>query len=777
MAVNAAMENHSSIDNFTMQINSSPAVSKNLSASEENPNGPSKGQRLDLIGVLKDNSSLIPYLILTVALISLFGTWRFVWSKKTHKNDPDQTEPGENESECSDHDTILDMPASDELPERADLPPGSLVPFYPNAVFTGRQEDLLNLASDLLHSGIRAVGLTQAAAVATGYGGIGKTQLAVEFCYRYGRYFQGVHWISADLDILAEISACGEAMGLSPWPEELPERVRATLNALNDGQPRLVVLDNVTDQEAVSKWMPQMPRCRLLITTRQQDWPSDMGLKIRPVNVFSPEKSRELLIKLASRLNEEAQADLDRIADRLGNLPLALDLAGRYLADRPGLKPKDYLKALDEGKNALDHSSLKDWVTHNPTEHATNLASTFALSWDRLSDDVADSLARRIFRICGYCAANTPIPVELLAKAAGTDESTEDMDRAMKRLSQLGMAILIDGRPVLHPLLAEFARMQDETEGVLPELADALIDLAAKADETGYPKQMEPLREHLEAVASIADRRNLQSASRLIGLLASHKEKTAEYDSARKLYMRALEVDEKANGQDHPSVATVVNNLGSVLQDLGDLQEARKCYERAIRIDEKVYGKDHPSVATDVNNLGLVLKDLGDLQEARKCFERALKIGEKANGPDHPSVAIRVNNLGLVLRAQGELQEARKCYERAIRIDEKANGQDHPSVATVVNNLGSVLQDLGDLQEARKCFERAIEIDEKVYGKDHPEVATDVNNLGLVLNDLGDLQEARKCYERAIKILRVRLGPDHPKTKTAANNLKALGKG
>jgi len=666
---------------------------------------------------------------------------------------------------------------ADELAERADLPPGSLVPFHPNAVFTGRQEDLLNLASDLLHSAVRAVGLTQAAAVATGYGGIGKTQLAVEFCYRYGRFFQGVHWISADSDIPAEISACGEAMGLSPWPGELPERVRATLNAWKEGEPRLVVLDNVTDQEAVSKWMTQMPRCRLLITSRQQDWPSDMGLKIRPVNVFSPDKSRELLIKLAPRLNAEAQADLDSIAERLGNLPLALDLAGRYLADRPGLTPKDYLKALEEEGNALDHSSLKDWAKHNPTEHATNLAATFALSWNRLSDEGAEDLARRIFRICGYCAANTPIPVELLAKAAGIDESTEEMDRALKRLSQLGMAILIEGRPVLHPLLAEFARMQDETKSVLPELADALIDLAGKADETGYPKQMEPLREHLEAVASTADKRNLQAASRLLSLLASHKQRAAEYDSARRLYKRALEVDEKVYGKDRHNVATDVNNLGTVLKDQGDLQEARKCFERAIKIGEKVYGKDHPEMATFVNNIGGVLKDSGDLQEARKCFERAIKIGEKVYGKDHHNVATIVNNLGLVLQDLGDLQEARKCIERALEIDEKVYGKDHPNVALDVNNLGSVLQDLGDLQGARKCYESAIEIDEKVYGRDHPRVAIKIGNLGSVLKDLGDLQEAQKCYERALKILQERLGPDHPKTKTAANNLKALGKG
>ncbi len=87
------------------------------------------------------------------------------------------------------------------------------------------------------------------------------------------------------------------------------------------------------------------------------------------------------------------------------------------------------------------------------------------------------------------------------------------------------------------------------------------------------------------------------------------------------------------------TVAEILNNAGRYQQHLADFDEARKCLERALKIDEKVFGLDHPSVAIKANNLGLVLRDLGEMEKAKKCFERALKIDEKVFGLDHPSVA------------------------------------------------------------------------------------------------------------------------------------------
>ena len=698
-----------------------------------------------------------------------------------------------------------------ELPERGPLPPGYRVPFLPNAVFTGRHEYLTDLADILLHPGKDDAGV-----VVTGIGGVGKSQLAVEFCYRYGRFFQGVHWIQANLNISAEVAECGLAMGLPGWPDKLPEQVAATIRAWQEGGLRLIVLDNAEHLEPLQKWMPKLLQCRLLITSRRDTWPANLGLQTKRLDELTRPQSIELLRKLAPRLQKVTDDELGELANNLGDLPLALDLAGRYLEERTELPIKGYLEELDASGNDLEHTSLKDWVEHNPTNHSTSLAATFALSWDQLGD--ADELARLLFRTGGYCAPNTPIPRELFAKAIEGKGSDQELDRALRKLESLGLMQPAEGGHRMHTLLAEFARLQDRDakESALPALADATVGLTTRALESGLPERMGPLREHLEVVAQAAEKAEVVSAGALWSNFGLHLQNLADFCDAKTSLKRALAIDEKVFGPDHPNVAIKVsilgmvmqdlgelqearkcleralkiderfygldhsnvairiNNLGSVLYNLGELQEARKCFERALQIGEKVYGPDHPKVAIRVDNLGTVLKDLGELQEARKCFERALKIGEKNNGPEHPNVAIRINNLGTVLNDLGELQNARKCHERALKINDKVFGPDHPNVAINVNNLGSVLQALGELQEARKCFERALKIDEKVYGSDHTNIARDVNNLGSILQDLGELQEARKCFERALKIDEKAYEPEHPNVATDVNNLGSV---
>jgi hypothetical protein len=109
-------------------------------------------------------------------------------------------------------------PPKGELAAPGGLPPGARMPFNRNTQFTGRERELLGLAEVLLYSpkDRLAVGVTQAKAAITGLGGMGKTQLAVEFCYRYGRFFQGVHWVQANQEMQAEVAACGAAMGIQP---------------------------------------------------------------------------------------------------------------------------------------------------------------------------------------------------------------------------------------------------------------------------------------------------------------------------------------------------------------------------------------------------------------------------------------------------------------------------------------------------------------------------------------------------------------------------------
>ncbi|HJW91323.1 MAG TPA: tetratricopeptide repeat protein [Anaerolineales bacterium] len=643
-----------------------------------------------------------------------------------------------------------EAPKPEELPEPGALPPGSRMPFPRNAVFTGRTEDLKELAECLLPE--EQGGSVVQAAVATGVGGIGKTQLVVEFCYRYGRYFHGVNWIQADQDIPAEIAACGAEMTLQTWPETLREQVQVTLIEWKRGGPRLVVWDNIEDEALVQEWLIKLGNVRLLLTSRRQEWPKDM-LSTLPLDTLVRPESLALLRKLAPRLAKVPDGELDPVAERLGDLPLALDLAGRYLHERRTLSPAGFLQELDEVGGALLHSALKDWTRHNPTRHETSLAATFLKSWERLKSEGA----KQLFRACSYCAANTPIPWEVFYRFTGAEagqgqaasQSQAGVDRQLSALNDLGLVKLAEGGAVMHPLLAEFARLQDRQAeaSALPGLVEALGTLSFDAKESGLPERFKPLRAHNQAAAQWAEQAGVEGAGTLWNNLGSHLQEVAEYAGARQAFERALALDEAAFGPDHSTVAKDVNNLGGVLRIMGDLAGAKQAHERALRIGEATLGHGHPTVAIRVNNLGLVLRDLGDLVGARQAFERALAIWEKASGKEDPKIATGFNNLGLVLHDLGDLAGARRAYERALAIDEAAFRSNHPKVAVHLNNLGMVLRDLGDLAGARQAFGRSLAIAESAYSRDNPTVATYVNNLGLVLRDLGDPAEARQAFE------------------------------
>ena len=465
-------------------------------------------------------------------------------------------------------------PAPDILPDPGALPPGFRIPFQRNALFTGRVEPLQALARALLEGDGRSALVTQAVA---GMGGVGKTQLAVEFAYRYGRFFHGVHWVNAGEPeaIGADVAACGEAMGLPDWPEKQPEQVARTLSEWQRGGRRLVVLDNMEQVGTAREWLARLSggAVSVLVTARLTDWPGDLGLRPLRLESFRPEESRAFLRQHLPD-GRATEADLQALAERLYHVPLALELAGRYLARHRRLSIRGYLERLE---TVWEHASMAGWRADlgNPTGHELSLAATFAASWDEAKDETA----RRVFLLAGHCAPNQPIPCEVLEQAAEIDE--EACDGALGMLTGSGLLEMgePEAGPAVHPLLAEYGRAivlsAPEGEGVLGALADALARLARAAndqmDQTGSPSHCVPLLPHVRLVAERAEEAGLEDAANLWGSLGYYLERVADYAGARAAYERALAIPEWAFGPDHPNVARDVNNLGLVLRDLGDL--------------------------------------------------------------------------------------------------------------------------------------------------------------------------------------------------------------
>ena len=653
------------------------------------------------------------------------------------------------------------------------------MPHASNPLFVGREQEMRSLAQMLAPGSGGTVGVH----AVSGMGGVGKTQLAIEYAHRYGHLYRGgVFWLSfaKEEELITEVAACGghEAEALPNWgamkPTERADRVQQLWH--ESSEPRLLIFDNAEDPALVEKWRPKHGRCGVLITCRRDKWPAKIGVKPLPIETLPREKSLELLAEARPSIaaNSKDRNAANKICHLLGDLPLALTVAAAYLSRYKNDSLNEYLKALSS-QPAIQDSSLTN-----------ELSASFAVSYNKLNpENPTDALAQKLFYLASFFA---PVSINraLLAASAGLKytekESRHQADDALSRLQELG---LINEEPdyrlIQHRLLREFAQQkapQDmNTENAIKAIGDSLKDFGHQEYHTGLPQSLARERVHLRHVAMEAEQLNPELSGGLYNLLGLNGQMLALFKEAKADYENAIKLGERVHGANHPDVAAYINNLGNVLPDLGDLVGAHANYGRALKIVEAAYGLDHPYVAACVNNLGSVLQDLGDLAGARANYERALKIAEAIYGLDHPYVAICVNNLGSMFKDLGDPASARENYERALKIDEAVYGLDHPEVATDVNNLGLILLDLGDLAGARALFERALKVDEAVHGPDHhPKVAIRLNNLGLVLRDLDDLSGARASFERALKICKNTFGDDHPNTRTVQNNLDSLNK-
>ena len=283
-------------------------------------------------------------------------------------------------------DSLNAMPLN-RLPDYAPLPSISEMPLMHNPLFVGREQDLLNLALALKGGETVAIGQAGVAA-ATGLGGIGKTQLANEFVHRYGQFFSGgVFWLSfADPKAVpSEVANCGRvgAMDLRPNYADLPleDQVRLVKAAWQEPIPRLLIFDNCEDPELLFNWRPVSGGCRVLVTSRRAEWEPTLGVTALPLDVLKREESLALLRKYNFTASDEI---LNEIAEELGDLPLALHLAGSYMARyRRAMTPAQYLQQLQD-PTLLEHPSMKG-LGSSPTGHVQHVYRTIALSYDKLN--------------------------------------------------------------------------------------------------------------------------------------------------------------------------------------------------------------------------------------------------------------------------------------------------------------------------------------------------------------------------------------------------------
>lgn len=677
---------------------------------------------------------------------------------------------------------VVEIPI-DGIPAPAPLPPGSRMLLSHNPLFVGREAVLLQLADALNVCRSAPIGHLKIAAV-TGLGGIGKTQLACEFVHRYGQCFPGgVLWLNfADpAAIPSEVAACGsvDTMHLNPFfgTLSLDEQVRRVLTAWESPVPRLLVFDNCEDVALLDRWRPKYGGCRILITSRRRYWDPALGVQQLPLDVLPRHESLALLRTFRPELSPN-DPELEATAAALGDLPLALHLAGSFLAKyRHAITPCQYLQRLG-APSILDDRSFRA-VGLSPTKHIQHIARTFEQSYERLDPtEPTDILARKLLAYAAHLAPGVPIPrwlLQTLTLADGPDAVLLAED-ALIRLIDLGLLEPDDDTLRLHRLLAAFVLAVEsdaDAQTVVEETMRWVVDDINMRGDLSSSLALQP---HLRFIIEQAEEHEDVCLAGLYTALGDNLWLFGLYPDAQRYFERALVLQEHVLGREHPDTALSLHNMGVVLRAQGQYARARAYHEQALAIRERLTGRVHPDTAWSMYCLGKVLREQGDFAGAQRYYERALAIREQVFGREHRDTAWIMHNMGAVWRILGEYDRAREYHEQALAIRDRLFGREHPDIAWSLNGLGVVSRMQGNYDQAREYHEQALALQERALRPDHPDIVWSLNGLGVVWRLQGEYERARHCHEQALAIRERALGREHPDIAWSLHHLGVLWK-
>ncbi len=333
----------------------------------------------------------------------------------------------------------------------------------------------------------------------------------------------------------------------------------------------------------------------------------------------------------------------------------------------------------------------------------------------------------------------------LLEKAVGpTDEAVG------VALNDWAGALILAQRPTDAMAPLERARAIHERPGGDPQaLAKTLANLANAYQLTGRLDEGLAAGERALALQERALGPEHPLVADTLGTVAELHRMKGAFKEAEEQFARSNAIREKTVGPDHPRVALGLTQLANLYYMTGRAAEAEPLHRRALAIRERVFGAEHSETANSLNNLSVVIGRLERYPEAEALQRRALAIQEKLLGPENGEVAYSLNNLGSLLLRQNRLDEARPLLERALRVRTKIYGAESNEVAQTLNNMGNVAMRAKRYDEADAFYARALALREKLFGRDNPAVAAVLENLAKMRRVQGRAAEADALDARA----------------------------
>ncbi|MEV4324802.1 FxSxx-COOH system tetratricopeptide repeat protein [Microbispora rosea] len=648
--------------------------------------------------------------------------------------------------------------------------PGSVPPVWNvqarNAAFTGRGMALESLRDQLV-GGNQAVVLPQAL---YGLGGVGKTQIALEYAHRFMADYDLVWWIPAEQPELINPALAELAVRLGiRVGDNVVEAAEAAREALRRGQPYsrwLLIFDNAGDPEEVRGYLPGGSG-HVLVTSRNQSW-STVAAPLE-VDVFSREESLEHLLRRVPKLKPQ---DALGVAEALGYLPLAVEQAAAWLGET-GMSAAEYIEQVQTQAAEL-------LAMNPPAGYPQPVAATWNISLGQLRERAPAAV-----RMLQLCAFFSPDPIsmtllysdEMMRSLLPHDSSLRGeklmLHRLIREISRFALAKVDPGSNTIqvHRLVQAVIKSQmtaEEVDSTSHEVHHILVGARPRLGEVDDPENWpayDLIWPHL--LPSDAENCVEEETRQLLTERVRYLWKRGEFANALQLGQRLADYWEGQFGRDERQRLHLLFNIANVLRSEGKSREARELDEWVWNRQNDILGPSHPHTLMTTGSLAADLRALGEFDRALEMDKQTYERWQELYGEDNPRALAAANNLAVSYRLVGDCYSALDLDKETLERRLTVLGQAHPYTLFSQANLARDMREAGRFRESVDLLRATLELYRESLGDDFLDTLRTAKSLAVSLRKAGQQHDAWLIAQQAHERYQ-RLYPSSPEATAAA---------
>ena len=617
-----------------------------------------------------------------------------------------------------------------------------------------------------------------------GIGGIGKSETAREYAEEYRSSYTTIQLSIYSGDLKSLIAGLKIARSKisddcnqtdNSFEKDINIRYGTRLAILSqttmNNESTLLIIDNYNVEPDSDEYkrnvevMKDLKKLHIHILFTTRTLPNDDKTKI-DVEEFSKEELRHMFFAInpKDKDKEERIAQVDELIETAYRHTLTVDLVAHQTAKIEDYGKKtlsDYIKVLKEsginsGINVVVYNNKDDNGKSDIIfEHIRALFNLTALT----EKEKYIMVNACLLPLSGMPVAEFESFIDLENYPNSESNDGWGEDSTISNLIKGGWIKRINGevsKITLHPIVSEVTvnELKPEiTEDKCKNFCDSMQELADNCEND--LKAVEPYKDLFIKSANLLMKSEDEKTANYLSSVSYVLFNLAYYVDALFYMLKTLVIREEKLPENHPDIASSLNNVGCAYGKLGGDKgyeiECEYCL-KALAIREKVLPENHPDIATSLNNIGYAYCELGDPKEALKYLLKALTIREKVLPKNHPDIAESLNNVG---SAYGKLGKHDKVFEykkRALVIWNNELLKNHTECAAPFHHIGVIYGELKCYRKQLEYFNKALTIQEKKLSKNHPEIALLYNNISATYMCLRNYDKALPYMLKAASI-------------------------